>query len=700
MKVAQEVNDVEKFGVTKNIKCGMTINSYAFKLLAEQYSDPIKAIVQEISANCLDAHSRAGKSDVPFKVKLPNKLDNHIRFRDYGVSMSPEVIENVYANYMTSDKRNTNDEVGYFGIGSKTPLAYADSFNVTTYKDGIMRMYTIGYDENNIPEINQYGEYPTDEPDGVEVSFAVKDNDFKDFREAAEFVYSFYDVHPIVNGDENFCKKSYNVIIEGTNWKLVKYAAIASRSAYVVMGHIGYEVDPYQFNDMEIRNILRSNIHIEVPVGSVKVTPSRESLMYNESTIKYLTDYIKSNVNKELHSELVSKLDKCDSLWSARKLFVAVNRQVDINTNILKTLNSSCKYDINTIVLGSKKINSNQLSKGFDYFQARNRTYRNSRVFDTFMIGTENIYVLANEDENKYYDKKCRQLSKDTNKTVSLIFCKTSKEEIMEFLGCTNQDNAVYLLSEIPNPPKQVRYASVRKTTNKYIKTIDCLIDGSVEKSMTIDIRNDDTIVYVVKCRNKLVSDYGSELYFSYMIRLIKGLNINIPTIAVFNSQVKDSLLKNKHSKINFISFSEWCKNFLKNLSNDYSDDIERVNTLKALKHLDIYSYLNDKLKHNKLSDEHTLNKVLDYVKVDNLEESEVNLNAIIELSNYINIDEKQCDKLLKVNQDIIDLENKIIEDYPLLNFIFNRGRYYVEDISVDHIVNNILAVDSFNKGN
>ena len=45
--------------------------------------------------------------------------------------MSKDVIYNVYINYMKSDKTDTNEETGFFGLGSKTPLAYADSFNIT-----------------------------------------------------------------------------------------------------------------------------------------------------------------------------------------------------------------------------------------------------------------------------------------------------------------------------------------------------------------------------------------------------------------------------------------------------------------------------------------------------------------------------------------------------------------------------------------
>ena len=117
MKSTTKKNNIERNGNFKKRECRISAGAHMFQMLARQYSNPKKAIVQEIGANCLDSHKRAGKENVPFSVTLPGRLDDHIRFRDYGVSMSPEVIEKVYVEYGHSDKQNTNNEVGFFGIG-------------------------------------------------------------------------------------------------------------------------------------------------------------------------------------------------------------------------------------------------------------------------------------------------------------------------------------------------------------------------------------------------------------------------------------------------------------------------------------------------------------------------------------------------------------------------------------------------------
>ena len=53
MKTVSRINDVTRNGVQKSTKCGIVVNAKAFDMLARQYSDPIKAILQELGANAV-----------------------------------------------------------------------------------------------------------------------------------------------------------------------------------------------------------------------------------------------------------------------------------------------------------------------------------------------------------------------------------------------------------------------------------------------------------------------------------------------------------------------------------------------------------------------------------------------------------------------------------------------------------------------
>src|SRR5690606_13699946 len=96
------------------------------------------------------------------------------------------------------DKKTSNDYTGCLGLGSKCPFAYTDHFTVTSYWNGQKRMYnahlsngfpamTIFSDDNGNPIV-----YETDEPNGLEVSIAVKASDFEEFANTAKKLYVFF----------------------------------------------------------------------------------------------------------------------------------------------------------------------------------------------------------------------------------------------------------------------------------------------------------------------------------------------------------------------------------------------------------------------------------------------------------------------------------------------------------------------------
>lgn len=99
------------------------------------YSDPIGTVIREITSNCFDSHIEAGvdSKKVPVIVRLGKDVSgDYISFIDKGMGMSPDRVTNIYGTYFKSTKRATNDQIGGFGLGGKTPLAYTESFYVTT----------------------------------------------------------------------------------------------------------------------------------------------------------------------------------------------------------------------------------------------------------------------------------------------------------------------------------------------------------------------------------------------------------------------------------------------------------------------------------------------------------------------------------------------------------------------------------------
>ncbi len=113
--------------------------------------------------------------------------------RDFGVSMTHETVMTVYTTVFESTKDTSNEEVGGFGMGGKTPFAIGDEFSVTCYLDGEARLYSMCIGARGEPTVSLMGRYPTEEPNGVEVRFAVPVKDVDKFQEAIRTVAAGFD---------------------------------------------------------------------------------------------------------------------------------------------------------------------------------------------------------------------------------------------------------------------------------------------------------------------------------------------------------------------------------------------------------------------------------------------------------------------------------------------------------------------------
>lgn len=259
------------------------------------YSNPIGTIVREIASNCFDSHIEA-KVDDPVIIKKSNdsKTDTtYVSFIDYGVGMSPERVQNVYGVYFESTKRTNNEEIGGFGIGGKTPLAYKrqtglgegeydNSFFVITNYDGTKYYYCI-YEGAKSPVINEIHREATDEANGTEVRIPVLSSDIDKFEQEL-YMQLFYFENIIFEGFSNDNKLNEYKIFKGDTFLFRDKAPYSN--LHVCLGKVAYPID---FNALNLSRFdYDYPIAIKLNIGDVEVTPSRESLKYSEKSIKLL----------------------------------------------------------------------------------------------------------------------------------------------------------------------------------------------------------------------------------------------------------------------------------------------------------------------------------------------------------------------------------------------------------------------------
>ena len=393
---------------TSNIeqRHGFTIkaSAKAFKLLSSNlYSDKPLAIVREIGCNALDSHQMAGKVDVPFKIVLPSDMHPFFEVIDYGVGLSDDQVKNVFTTFFESTKTDSNDQIGAMGLGSKSPFAYTDAYEVFARQNGVQNQYTCFLNQSGAPEIFLIEQTidPTLE-DGVTIKVPVKKNDYHLFRNAAQTAYKFFPVKPVVGASTiNWHWDAPIYEFEGTNFKTVTN----SRTIFALMGPVAYPidmnqlkgVDPFisQYNARTGRGFV-----IQYRIGELDVNAGREGLSYDPRTIAQLIKGMK-NIRAEMAKELQDGMGNCKTLYEA----IAYSSKADSHNMF--------KLEFNGKQIATTINYSYRTSDGVDLFQVRKRHYTwleklQTVRADSVVISPSVGHTIVLVDDRKHYLKKIR----------------------------------------------------------------------------------------------------------------------------------------------------------------------------------------------------------------------------------------------------------------------------------------------------
>lgn len=308
MRLANEAYALEAFGVEEEGEFRIARSGKAFRALIDGlYADKHQSIVRELSANAFDSHKRVGQV-LPFYIHVP--CDDRAEFfiRDYGVGMTHKTVMNLYSTMFESDKIATDDEVGMFGLGSKTPFAYTDQFYVTCYDGAESRHYIAAIGPDGVPRILRMGTEECDEPCGVRVGFAVEHADFASFRQAVEQIVLGYEPRFEANIDLSALALPAPVF-QGPGWAaypLQRHGRHKLANWNVRQGCVIYPVE-----DVGGVNVPRDDKYtylFDAPIGKVTVTTSRERVEYKPTTVQFLNEQIKliqTEVRAQVWSQVV-----------------------------------------------------------------------------------------------------------------------------------------------------------------------------------------------------------------------------------------------------------------------------------------------------------------------------------------------------------------------------------------------------------
>ncbi|MNR71546.1 hypothetical protein D3C71_21770 [compost metagenome] len=291
---------------------GIANNAHMFNILSSGlYSDKVAAVLREVGCNAMDAHIAGGEPDKPFQVKMPTALDRSFYIKDWGPGLDDDEIKSIYTIYGVSTKQQCEDQTGGFGLGSKSPFAYTlfdaenpDGFTIVSAKNGVKRVYVAHLNDEGAPAVTELGVHPADAdwPHGVMVTFPVQNRDIPEFLAKAQEIFQWFRVKPEILGlDRPLQEPKFR--LEGSFFKLGRDRGSSEDETLppaVVMANVRYPIEKGRLQDVTptMEALLQSGIHLFMTNGEVLMTPSRESLQYNDKTRRAIVQRLKEAANE------------------------------------------------------------------------------------------------------------------------------------------------------------------------------------------------------------------------------------------------------------------------------------------------------------------------------------------------------------------------------------------------------------------
>lgn len=286
-------------------------------VLTNLYSDPVTAVIREYSTNAFDAHREIGL-DRAIKVTLPTRLSPTFSVEDFGVGMSTDQLLGLYSEYGASTKRDTNEQTGMLGLGSKSGLAVTSQFTVRSRKGGVETTALIYLNDFGAGEIKIVDTRATSET-GTLISIPVAADQIGPFQAKAEALFRFWPEGSVEGVNTSLV--SPQVISDSIT--LVQANSLRGTRGYnrptgvvvFVQGNVPYTYDRTKGNEhlnkvIDSLPLRQRDIIFYAPIGSLQFTPSREDLYYTKHTMNQIEKSVR-DYHKTIGEFITKTIDKC-----------------------------------------------------------------------------------------------------------------------------------------------------------------------------------------------------------------------------------------------------------------------------------------------------------------------------------------------------------------------------------------------------
>jgi len=336
------------------------------------YSNKVAAVCREVMSNGRDANREAGRPGTPVYVSIHDDSDligdgsTLISFKDSGIGISPDRIDNVFLKYGGSTKRGTNGQTGGFGIGAKTPFAYTNTFIITTIAEvdgkNMKYLYQAAIISDGQKESSQLiliSEEETDEKTGTTITVPIgsADSEFNLRERVAQFEWecvhavAMWETKPEFKGFKHETKdrNKIKVLMEGENWKIVEDVNHVLGCRYDIcaaVDGIPYTIEHDKIKDAAKQRKLNNFFGrydnlvpvLMIDTGAVTLSASREDVEYIPENLDLFIE-----VFEKMKSELKGRAKELLANEKTRIGKAEIVNMISSGANGSTDLEKSCK---------------------------------------------------------------------------------------------------------------------------------------------------------------------------------------------------------------------------------------------------------------------------------------------------------------------------------------------------------------------
>lgn len=319
---------LEKLTSTYDVKLDASASQLIMDVLAKLYDNPVEAAIREYVSNAYDANVEAGSTE-PVHLHVPTEDEPYLEVSDTGNGLDYLEIVSVFANFGTSTKRDSNEFIGGFGIGSKSGLAISDKIHVSSVCNGLLNEFVIERKDGILQTRFIVENKKTTSHSGTTVTVNLNKNfiepDAITLFTRYQHVIDGWSVKELIvdNPPNKFINNervsdTYHKIPNTNTWLSNEPLATEDYDGTkqrLRVGHVLYKIPDdivQKLPDGIYYTIWKINMVHDVPIGEIKVNYAREKIDISDNkTVKKLISIMKQAYKEYLreYESIVSRTD-------------------------------------------------------------------------------------------------------------------------------------------------------------------------------------------------------------------------------------------------------------------------------------------------------------------------------------------------------------------------------------------------------